>query len=135
MSGQNTQFYFVLCNKILCSDCIFTNVEEGLEKVDKMKRYCESDEDDKVFGKYSKSQLRYARVNKEILFDRLLKLNDEFEWTKENDDKLIRLDLHIRKLETEMYQKFVQIKQNLDSLIAQGFNIFFKGCDELGNSL
>ena len=74
-------------------------------------------------------------MNKEFLFDRLLKLNDEFEWTKENDDKLIRLDLHIRKLETEMYQKFVQIKQNLDSLIAQGFNIFFKGCDEFVNSL
>ena len=65
-------------------------------------------------------------MNKEFLFDRLLKLNDEFEWTKENDDKLIRLDLHIRKLETEMYQKFVQTKQNLDSLIAQGFNIFFR---------
>ena len=104
----------------------YKNVEEGLEKVDKMKRYCEFNEEENVFGKYSKSQLRYARVNKEFLFDRLLKLNDEFEWTKENDDKLIRLDLHIRKLETEMYQKFVQIKQNLDSLIAQGFNIFFR---------
>lgn len=102
----------------------YKNVEGGFEKVERMKRYCESNEEEKVFGKYSKSQLRYAEVNKEFLFDRLLKLNDEFEWTKENVDKLIRLDLHIRKLETEMYQKFVQIKQNLDSLIVQGFNIY-----------
>ena len=102
----------------------YKNVEGGLEKVDKMKRYCEFNEEENVFGKYSKSQLRYAEVNKEFLFDRLLKLNDEFEWTKENVGKLIRLDQHIRKLETEMYQKFVQIKQNLDSLIAQGFIIY-----------
>ena len=102
----------------------YKNVEGGLEKIDKMKRYCESDEEEKVFGKYSKSQLRYAEVNKKFLFDRLLKLNDEFEWTKENVDKLIRLDQHIRKLETEMYEKFVQIKQDLDSLIERGFDTY-----------
>ena len=32
----------------------YKNVEGGLEKVDKMKRYCESDEEENVFGKYSK---------------------------------------------------------------------------------
>ena len=85
----------------------YKNVEGGLEKVDKMKRYCEFNEEENVFGKYSKSQLRYAEVNKEFLFDRLLKLNDEFEWTKENVDKLISL------LKDSLFIRIIRLKPRL----------------------
>lgn len=37
---------------------------------------------------------------------------------------LVCLDQHIRKLEYELYQKFIGIKENLNSLVVQGFDIF-----------
>ncbi|WP_295058171.1 hypothetical protein [uncultured Fibrobacter sp.] len=102
----------------------YKDVEGGLEKVEKMKRYCDLKDDKDTIEPYYAYKMRYAEVNKEYLFDRYRKLNEEFVWTEENLDKLIRLDQHIRKLEYEMYQKFVGIKQNLDGLIAQGFDAY-----------
>jgi hypothetical protein len=100
----------------------YKDVDGGLEKVERMKKSCEIERDDHVF--YEEHELRYASVNFEFLYDRRRKLNAEFVWTEENLGKLIRLDQHIRKLEYEMYQKFVEIKRDLDGLIAQGHNVY-----------
>jgi len=102
----------------------YKGVEGGLEKVEKMKRYCDLKDDNDAIEPYYAYKMRYAEVNKEFLFDRYRKLNEEFVWTEENLDKLIRLDQHIRKLEYEMCQKFVEIKRNLDGLISQGFDVY-----------
>lgn len=96
----------------------YKGVEGGLDKLAKMKELCKFRAEE-YFGE---PRLRKAEVNMEFLFDRRQKLNAEFTWTEENIDKLVRLDQHIRKLEYELYQKFVGIKKNLDGLIAQGFN-------------
>lgn len=60
----------------------------------------------------------------EFLCERRRKLNDEFEWNDENKKKLVKFDMHIRKLEDEMYQTFLLVKENLTSLIAQGFDCY-----------
>ena len=102
----------------------YKDVEGGLEKLEKMKRYCDIKDDKDTIAPYSTYQLRYAEVSKEFLLDRHRKLNEKFVWNEENLDKLIQLDQHFRKLEYEIYQKFVAIKQNLDGLIAQGFDVY-----------
>jgi hypothetical protein len=102
----------------------YKGVEGGLEKVEKMKLYCDLKDDKDTIEPYYAYKMRYAEVNKEFLLDRHRKLNEEFVWIEEDLDKLIRLDQHIRKLEYEMYQKFVEIKRNLDGLVAQGFDVY-----------
>lgn len=96
----------------------YKGVKGGLDKLAKMKELCRFRAEE-YFGE---PRLREAEVNMEFLFDRRQKQNAEFIWTEENIDKLVRLDQHIRKLEYELYKKFVGIKKNLDGLIAQGFN-------------
>ena len=88
-----------------------------------MKLYCDC-KNDKVMPYFAHNMLHYADMNREFLLDRKIVLNSKFVWTKENLDKLIPLDQHIRKLEYEMYQKFIEIKQNLDGLIAQEFDVY-----------
>ena len=102
----------------------YKDVEGGLEKLEKMKRFRDAKYDKNADEPCSAHDMRYASVNWEFLLDRHVVLNWKFVWTDENLDKLIRLDQHIRKLEYEMYQKFVEIKRNLDGLIAQGFDVY-----------
>lgn len=106
----------------------YRGVEGGTEKIERLKQYCS---DSTGLAPHSMHRACYALVNSEFLFDRHLRLNREFVWTDENLAKLIKLDQHIRKLEYEMYQKFVQIKQNLDGLIAQGC-AFYKDYQVMG---
>ena len=100
----------------------YKDVDGGLEKVEGMKKFCKTKQDECIV--YEDCELRYASVNYQFLYDRRCKLNEKFVWTEENIDKLIRLDQRIRELEYEMYQKFIEIKQNLDDLIAQGFSFY-----------
>lgn len=102
----------------------YKDVEGGLEKLEKMKRFRDAKYDKNADEPCSAHDMRYAAVNWEFLIDRYVVQDCKFVWTDENLDKLIRLDQHIRKLEYEMYQKFVEIKRNLDGLIAQGFNVY-----------
>ena len=97
--------------------------DDGLEKVEMMKWYCDC-KNNKALPYFAHIMLHYAVVNWEFLLDRKIVLNSKFVWTEENLDKLIQLDQYIRKLEYEMYQKFIEIKQNLDGLIAQGFDVY-----------
>lgn len=97
--------------------------DDGLKKVEMMKWYCDC-KNNKALPYFAHIMLHYAVVNWEFLLDRKIVLNSKFVWTEENLDKLIQLDQHIRKLEYEMYQKFIEIKQNLDGLIAQGFDAY-----------
>lgn len=97
---------------------------EGMEKVEKMKRFRDAKYDVNADEPGSAYDMRYAAVNWEFLIDRYVVQGLKFVWTDENLDKLILLDQHIRKLEYEMYQKFIEIKQNLDGLIAQGFDVY-----------
>ena len=105
-------------------ESFYKGVEGGLEKLEKMKRYCDVRDDKGAIDPWYAHKMRYAEVNREFLLDRHRRLNEEFVWSEENLDKLILLDQHIRKLENEMYQKFVEIKRNLDGLIAQGFDVY-----------
>ena len=105
-------------------ESFYKGVEGGLEKLEKMKRYCDVRDDKDAIDPWYAHKMRYAEVNREFLLDRHRRLNEGFVWSEENLDKLIRFDQHIRKLEYEMYQKFVEIKQNLDGLIAQGFDVY-----------
>ena len=98
----------------------YKDIEGGVEKVAKMKMFCESDEKDDVFDPHKASQMRYALANYEFLYDRRRKMNDEFEWNEENKKKLVEFDTYIRKIEAEVYQTFLQTKKHLDGLIAQG---------------
>lgn len=98
----------------------YKDVEGGLEKVVKMKVFCESGKKEDLFGPYKTSRMRYAIVNHEYLYDRRRKLNEKFEWSEENKKKLVEFDLRIRKIEAEIYQTFLQTKKHLDGLIAQG---------------
>lgn len=102
----------------------YKDVEGGLEKLEKMKRFRDAKYDKNADEPCSAHDMRYAAVNWEFLLDRHVVLNWKFVWTEENLDKLIQLDQHIRKMEYEMYQKFVEIKRNLDGLIAQGFDVY-----------
>ncbi len=102
----------------------YKDVEGGLEKLEKMKRFRDAKYDKNADEPCSAHDMRYAAVNWEFLLDRHVVLNWKFVWTDENLDKLIQLDQHIRKMEYEMYQKFVEIKRNLDGLIAQGFYVY-----------
>lgn len=97
--------------------------DDGLKKVEMMKLYCDC-KNNKALPYFAHNMLHYADMNREFLLDRKIVLNSKFVWTEENLDKLILLDQHIRKLEYEMYQKFIEIKQNLDGLIAQGFDVY-----------
>lgn len=97
--------------------------DDGLKKVEMMKWYCDC-KNNKALPYFAHIMLHYAVVNWEFLLDRKIVLNSKFVWTEENLDKLIQLDQHIRKLEYEMYQKFIEIKRNLDGLIAQGFDVY-----------
>lgn len=99
----------------------YKGVEGGEDKVLGMRRYCKASD---AITSYTFFEPHYAEVNHTFLLDRHRKLNQEFVWTEENLGKLIALDQHIRKLEYEMYQKFVEIKKNLDGLIAQGFSFY-----------
>ena len=98
--------------------------DDGLKKVEKMKRFRDAKYDENADEPGSAHDMRYAAVNWEFLIDRYVVQGLKFVWTEENLDKLIQLDQHIRKLEYEMYQKFIEIKQNLDGLIAQGFDVY-----------
>ncbi len=102
----------------------YKDVEGGLEKLKKMKRFRDAKYDKNADEPCSAHDMRYAAVNWEFLLDRHVVLNWKFVWTEENLDKLTQLDQHIRKMEYEMYQKFVEIKRNLDGLIAQGFDVY-----------
>ena len=102
----------------------YKGIENGCEKVEKMKQYCNSEEVVNSFGRFHSSNCRFAEINKEFLSDRQRKLNDEFQWTEENINKFVQLDQHIRELEYKMYQKFVQIKQDLDNLVEQGHSVY-----------
>ena len=102
----------------------YKDVEGGLEKLEKMKRFRDAKYDKNADEPCSAHDMRYAAVNWEFLLDRHVVLNWKFVWTEENLDKLTQLDQHIRKMEYEMYQKFVEIKRNLDGLIAQGFDVY-----------
>ena len=98
--------------------------DDGLKKVEKMKRFRDAKYDENADEPGSAYDMRYAAVNWEFLIDRYVVQGLKFVWTDEKLDKLIRLDQHIRKLEYEMYQKFIEIKRNLDGLIAQGFDVY-----------
>lgn len=65
-----------------------------------------------------------ANANYNFLCERRRKLNEEFEWNDENKKKLVKFDKYIRKLEDEMYQTFLQVKENLTNLIAQGYDYY-----------
>ena len=77
----------------------YKGVEGGLEKVERMKRYCDC-KNNKALPYFAHIMLHYAVVNWEFLLDRKIVLNSKFVWTEENLDKLIRLNQHIRKLDT-----------------------------------
>ena len=100
----------------------YKGFDGGLKKVASMKKFCKTKHDECIV--YEDCDLRYASVNYQFLYDRRRKLNEEFDWTEVNIDKLIRLDLRIRELEYEMYQKLIEIKRNLDGLITQGFGFY-----------
>jgi len=98
----------------------YKDVEGGSEKVAKMKAFCKSDRKGDLFDSYMASQMRYALVNYEFLYDRRQKMNAEFEWSEENKSKLVRFDNHIKNLQLEIYETFKQTKEHLDSRIDQG---------------
>lgn len=98
--------------------------DDGLKKIEKMKRFRDAKYDVNADEPSSAYDMRYAAVNWEFLIDRYVVQELKFVWTDENLNKLIRLDQHIRKLEYEMYQKFIEIRRNLDGLIAQGFDVY-----------
>ena len=99
----------------------YKDVEGGLEKVAKMKAFCESADKEDLFDPHMTSQMCYGLVNYEFLYDRRQKMNDEFEWSEENKKKLVDFDQHIRKIEEEIYQTFLQTKKLLGEFITRGY--------------
>ncbi len=81
----------------------YKDVEGGVEKLAKMKAFCESDANEDLFDPYMASQMCYSLANYEFLYDRRQKMNDEFEWSDDNKKKLVEFDQYIRKIEAEVY--------------------------------
>ncbi|WP_308604959.1 hypothetical protein [uncultured Fibrobacter sp.] len=103
----------------------YKTVDGGKEKLEKLKNTKE------LFDAiYNKTEFHYCFhrnkpyriwVHQEFLHDRREKLNHDFEWNDENKQKLVLFDRHIRDLQNEIYQTFLQTKEHLDGRIAQGF--------------
>ena len=102
----------------------YKNVDGGLKKVERMKRFSDTSRRKKVFGKYYFTDYTPAMVNQAFLEDRRHMINKNFVWTKKRIEKLIHIDKRIRQLQNKIYNRFLQVQKDLGEKLDQGIRIY-----------